>query len=541
MKKIINFLQAIPKYVWILSAIVLLGIFLRGYEFNDWLLLGPDQGRNAIMVGAAVDGTEPIPTLGPLAAGSYFKLGAIFYQIQYFSAEIFGNNPQAMAYPDLFFGIASIPLFFFLMRRLFSTNISLALSAIMSLSYFFIAHSRFSSNPNAIPFFIMMFVLGIFEMTKAENIGKYRWPIMVGIGAGIGIQQHTILFLAIPVVALSWMIFLFLKKRLDIKSLLIVSMIVIFLNFGQLLSEYRTGGANFKEFMIGLQEASGGEGESKVLRNVYLVGACQVQANFHFVSSIRSIEECGEIFKFKQKKNDGVIGIIKKNYATLLFAGLSILFTLFGYVVFVKRLFYEKDKHKKTLLRVLMSVNLATLAIMVPVATATSLRYHIILFFVPFIFLGFIAEEFLKKKIRYEKSFIVALLVLLLSVNLWTDVATGKKYANMEVNDAENSIFGETKLMAEFIRDNNHCPSETLVLDGQKDYLRRFFMPLRYLLGTSGINLISMEDEPVVDSSSCIFYVTKTDRMSEKQFDQKVIVDKTGIFGKIVVHSLRRK
>lgn len=63
-----------------LAVIILVGILLRVYRFEDWLLFNPDQARDAMAVYNINRGS--LPLLGPIAGGTEFHLGPITY---YFS------------------------------------------------------------------------------------------------------------------------------------------------------------------------------------------------------------------------------------------------------------------------------------------------------------------------------------------------------------------------------------------------------------------------------------------------------------------------
>ncbi|NMC87867.1 MAG: hypothetical protein GYA69_05505, partial [Candidatus Moranbacteria bacterium] len=70
------------------------GIFLRTYNFHDWLRFNTDQARDAVVVSDFLEGKTALPLLGPKAGGTDFKLGPIFYYFQIISAKIFGVSPD---------------------------------------------------------------------------------------------------------------------------------------------------------------------------------------------------------------------------------------------------------------------------------------------------------------------------------------------------------------------------------------------------------------------------------------------------------------
>ncbi len=127
------------------------GIFFRAYNFSSWARFNDDQIRDALVVDRMVSGEE-FPIFGPKAGGTHFNLGPAFYYLEYFSALIFGNTPQSLAYPVLLFSILSIPLFYLIFKKIFNQNISLALTAVFASSFFIIKYSRFAWNMNLIPF-----------------------------------------------------------------------------------------------------------------------------------------------------------------------------------------------------------------------------------------------------------------------------------------------------------------------------------------------------------------------------------------------------
>ncbi|MEI8097055.1 MAG: hypothetical protein WCG73_03035, partial [Candidatus Moraniibacteriota bacterium] len=68
-----NFFRAIPTRVLLLTAILVVGIFIRTYNFHDWLRMNADQARDASMVSSVIDGESAWPELGPKAGGTNFR------------------------------------------------------------------------------------------------------------------------------------------------------------------------------------------------------------------------------------------------------------------------------------------------------------------------------------------------------------------------------------------------------------------------------------------------------------------------------------
>ena len=107
-----SFIARIPSYFWIVVLILIVGIFLRTYNFHNWLRFNADQGRDSEVISRVVEENSAWPLLGPKAGGTEFKLGPAFYYFEIVSAKIFGDYPDKMAYPDLLTSVLSIGLLF---------------------------------------------------------------------------------------------------------------------------------------------------------------------------------------------------------------------------------------------------------------------------------------------------------------------------------------------------------------------------------------------------------------------------------------------
>jgi hypothetical protein len=65
-------------FIAIFFGILFVGIFLRTYNFHDWLKFGPDQARDAILLEGVVNNQSPVPLLGPVAGGINFIWALLF-------------------------------------------------------------------------------------------------------------------------------------------------------------------------------------------------------------------------------------------------------------------------------------------------------------------------------------------------------------------------------------------------------------------------------------------------------------------------------
>jgi len=500
-------IKNIPGRLWILLAIIILGTFLRTYHFRDWLAFNPDQARDANVVSRAIEGKDPLPLLGPIAGGTNFKLGPMVYYFQYGAALVFGNRPEVMAFPDLFFSILTIPLFYYFLKKYFSSGLALAMTALASVSYFMVVNSRFASNPNSIPFFILLFLIGFLGLM--ENNKKISWAILVGLAVGVGVQLHTLLLLIMPIMTALCLGYLWKKKLFSWKMLFWIVIMVLILNAGQIIHEMKTKGSNIREFIISTQKRSGAQ--RNIVANGYTIGLCTIVTNVNLLSSLAAGENCKNIADFQRVKRFSLTKWLAKNGNLLLTLILYLLFSVAGYVLLVLRFRKETNIQKKRFLGIILLFASVSFLVFVPVAGEIYSRYFIITSLVPFVLLGIIAEELLRLRNAWIKNAILLVFVALVALNGAAEAKSAQQFFAKNINDSQNSVLGETEPMAEYLIANANG-SKTIYLTGKKDYVRRYLKPLGYFLERSGIELKDPEMEiGQLDPSAPVFFVVKSE------------------------------
>lgn len=504
--KLINYLGLISHSTWVLVLIIGIGVFVRVYHFSDWLQFSPDQARDALIVEGALEGKASLPLIGPQAGNTSFSVGPLYYEAQYLSAKIFGAHPGALAYPDLFFAILAIPFLFLFLRKYFDIKISLGLVAILSISYFAIINSRFASNPNSIPFFVLLFLFAILEIMEAKDSKKILfWYAVLGIATGVGFQLHTLLVFTLPATILLVLMWLIRKKMFSGKGFVIMIVFFLLLNIGQLISELKTNGQNSAALISGI--GSHAKSNGAFLKNVKIIASCQLEANIHFISSLENNKECGRLFDVRGVKNGqiSVTSLISRNRTNFLAVIFGFVFSLGGMWFLIKNWRKETDLKKKNFLGLVAIYSLISFIVLVPVAGEVELRYFNVVFILPFIFLGLWLDVFAKNK-KVGKLLVVVVVGLLGVSNLYVDSVFAVKYLNQEMSDDANSILGEIRPMARYISDNKNSEKKVL-LSGGRRYTKRFYKPFFYLLQKEGIELIKDDAGKVVLPGEKIFQI----------------------------------
>lgn len=383
------------RLIIILSLIILFGAFLRLYHFSDWLHFELDQSRDAKIIDLALEeGIGNLPLLGPKAAGSFLRLGPIFYYFKYLSGVIFGNTPSGIAVIIMLFGILAMPAFYFFIRRYFNKKISLALLLLFATSLFLIMYSRFSWNPNALPFFSIAAFYCLLRLTDKEEKNNGWWLGGAAFFLAIAMQLHFLAFVSLPVVFGS---FLLIKRpRIKLKFWLGAIAIMLLLNLPVFLNEIKTGGKNFSEFKkvaLGKTNKDSERGlVAKLVRDFN-----ENSANYFLILSAQNTE----FAKLEQNIRMG-IGCdqkCKENIPLEVLAG--IIFSL-GLLLMLKNLFSEKEARKKDFLLLSTLWLLVSFVLFIPLALDISPRFWLIISALPFVFLGFIldyARKIFSKKV----------------------------------------------------------------------------------------------------------------------------------------------
>lgn len=185
---------------WLLVIIIILAAFLRFYRIEEFAMFLADQGRDAIIIKRIVTG-EHFPAIGaPTSVGQVY-LGPFYY---YFIAPwllIFNFNPAGLAWGSALTSIAFLIVLFYIVKSLFNSRAAYISIFIASFSYVLIQSSRFSWNPNPLPFFSLLTAYSLFLAVKS---GKTRYFFIFGAFLSFCIQLHYLAAaLALPILVLA--------------------------------------------------------------------------------------------------------------------------------------------------------------------------------------------------------------------------------------------------------------------------------------------------------------------------------------------------
>jgi|AntRauTorckE6833_2_1112554.scaffolds.fasta_scaffold20598_2 4-amino-4-deoxy-L-arabinose transferase-like glycosyltransferase len=454
------------KYFWIFIAIVLLGIFLRAYNFTPWLHFELDQSRDATLIREAIEGGPgDLPLLGPRAAGTFLRLGPAFYYIEYAFSWIFGATPQGSAYAILFFAVLALPALYLLFRRYFSNKLTLALLTVFSTSLFMVTYARFSWNPNMLPFFVVIFLWIMLKVVDIEEDKKRGyWLLLAATVFGILAQFH---FLALIILSITAAFFI-LYKRPRIKPLFWGLSILIFalLHFPAILNDIKTGGDNAELFIEAVTDKSDSDKDYALLEKVSENYSEHTLKYWIMITG----SQTAEVPDLDVVANNNLDIKCDQECRDNLFKGvLAFGFFTLGIIVFLFELFREKDVKKRDFLVLNAILFLVSFGVFTPLAFDISPRFFLIVTPLPFIFLGLVIKRL--GKILKFKNFAWIVATILVAFNLYFTVNF-----LIQLNNAEKKFFdiGKDRILKQKTR---------ITLEQEMaiaDYMENFYLENKY-------------------------------------------------------------
>lgn len=197
----------------ILFFILLLATFLRTYRLRSHLIFLGDEGRDALTVKRIIVDRK-LTLLGPTASVGGFYLGPIYYYFMILPLWLAGFDPVGPAVMVAVFGILTVFFVWLLSRPLLGKKAALITTLFYGVSAKVVYWTRFSWNPNTMPFFSVLFLCFLYKGVK--NLRK-KFFFLAGASLGILWQLHYLSLALIPV--LLAVIFLLTRRKYWLKSI----------------------------------------------------------------------------------------------------------------------------------------------------------------------------------------------------------------------------------------------------------------------------------------------------------------------------------
>jgi len=216
-----------PKYFPIIIVLII-AAFLRLYKISDYMTFLGDEGRDAL-VWLRMVYKGKFTLIGPTTSIGNMYLGPLYYYLMLPFFLLFGLSPVGPSVGVALFSLATIFLIWYVGREWFGELTGLLASFLYAISPVVIFYSRSSWNPNVMPFFSLMVVVGIWNFWEKNN---YFWLPIIGISLSFAVQSHYLGLLLIPLFCLFWVLALFRSRKLGLlKRFLFFSFLCLLIFF----------------------------------------------------------------------------------------------------------------------------------------------------------------------------------------------------------------------------------------------------------------------------------------------------------------------
>ncbi|MBI3559267.1 glycosyltransferase family 39 protein [Candidatus Gottesmanbacteria bacterium] len=184
----------------LLLLIFILAAILRFYHLPEYVRFLGDEGRDVLVVKRMIVDHQ-WTLLGPTASVGGFYTGPVYY---YFMAPflwLWRLDPVGPAVMAALFGLGTVVLIYFFTKNLAGERAGLVAAFLMAISPKMVEISRFSWNPNPVPFFAILTFLFLSRQKKI-------FTLLAGICLGILYQLHYTDLIFFPIVGLmSFLVF----------------------------------------------------------------------------------------------------------------------------------------------------------------------------------------------------------------------------------------------------------------------------------------------------------------------------------------------
>lgn len=202
---------------WLSIPFLLFATFFRFYNIYAFVTFLGDQGRDAIILKRIIT-LEHFPAIrAPSSVGGIF-LGPFYYYLVAPFLLLFNFNPVGPAFGVAMLSLVGLACAYFILRKEVSNGTALIFLILATFSAVLTDLSRFSWNPNLLPFF-SFFTLYFFYKTLTKS--DYHWSFLFGMFFSFSVQLHYLALLMVFSMIIIFSYYL-LQKKLSKKDIISV-------------------------------------------------------------------------------------------------------------------------------------------------------------------------------------------------------------------------------------------------------------------------------------------------------------------------------
>ena len=170
----------------ILSIIFFIFIFLRLYQFHEYVMFLSDQGRDALIIRKILT-FENWPLIGAPSSIGQVYLGPFYYYLISPFLLFLNWDPSGLAFGVFLYALIGTIFLFKFVSRYHDEASALILVTLISTSSVLIHFSRFSWNPNLLPYFGFFSIYYFYNWLKKPSLKN---GFIFGVSVGLTIQLH---------------------------------------------------------------------------------------------------------------------------------------------------------------------------------------------------------------------------------------------------------------------------------------------------------------------------------------------------------------
>ncbi len=202
----------IPKFTkkkpLLILIIITIGFLLRIINLEETAMFLGDQGRDAIIVKRIVT-LEHLPAIGPPSSVGQVYLGPFYYYLIAPFLLLFKFNPVGLAFAVAFYSSVLSFIIFLLLKDFVSEKVRFLVLFFSLFSPILLEFSRFSWNPNLLPYFSFLTMLSFLKWIKTK---EFKWAFVFGTLIALTLQLHYSYLFILPIYAI-WFLVKLVKSR----------------------------------------------------------------------------------------------------------------------------------------------------------------------------------------------------------------------------------------------------------------------------------------------------------------------------------------
>lgn len=224
-----------------LAVLILASAILRFYKLPQrqyWMI---DEERDAFIVKKILIDYHPTLIGGALPGGFYLAPG--YFYISAFFYYFFNLNPIGMGYLAAFLGVATIPLIFYVAKKLFNPKVGILAAFFYTFSYLTVIYNRTWWPLTFSPIVALVCYWSLFQIIKSKNLG---WVLILALALIIGVQSDPSNFSLVVLTIIIWIIF---KLPIRVKPVILAIGLFIISHLPLVIFDFRHDFLNSKALL----------------------------------------------------------------------------------------------------------------------------------------------------------------------------------------------------------------------------------------------------------------------------------------------------